>query len=120
MKFVACYRPQESLPNRFSVARITSNGGKTTHQLDDGIIAEHTCRVVQSARFELNKCVAFGDFMSDYLLFKELEHTVSINGDSTLRDLARYHYEGSDLQDVFLTICDALMKSQALRNSLAG
>jgi phosphoserine phosphatase len=61
--------------------------------------------------FELNKCVAFGDSMSDYLLFKELEHTVSINGDSTLRDLARYQYEGSDLHDAFLTICDALMRS---------
>jgi phosphoserine phosphatase len=62
--------------------------------------------------FELNQCVAFGDSMSDYLLFKELEHTVSINGDSTLKDLARYHYEGSDLHDAFVTICDALLKSQ--------
>ena len=68
--------------------------------------------------FELNKCVAFGDSMSDYLLFKELEHTVSINGDSTLRDLARYQYEGLDLHDAFLTTCDALMKSQALREPL--
>jgi phosphoserine phosphatase len=58
--------------------------------------------------FDLAQCVAFGDSMSDYLLFKELEHTVSINGDSTLRDLARYHYEGSDLHDAFLTICNAL------------
>jgi len=65
--------------------------------------------------FELDKCVAFGDSMSDYLLFKELEHTVSINGDSTLRDLARYQYEGSDLHDAFLNICDALMKPQALK-----
>jgi len=61
--------------------------------------------------FELNQCVAFGDSMSDYLLFKELEHTVSINGDATLRDLARYHYEGSDLQDALLAICEALVKS---------
>jgi phosphoserine phosphatase len=61
--------------------------------------------------FELNQCVAFGDSMSDYLLFKELEHTVSINGDSTLRALARYHYEGSDLHEAFLAACDALMKS---------
>jgi phosphoserine phosphatase len=61
--------------------------------------------------FELNQCVAFGDSMSDYLLFKELEHTVSINGDSTLKDLARYNYEGSDLHEALLTICDALTKS---------
>ena len=58
--------------------------------------------------FELNQCVAFGDSMSDYLLFQELEHTVSINGDATLRDLARHHYEGSDLHDAFLAICNAL------------
>jgi phosphoserine phosphatase len=61
--------------------------------------------------FELNQCVAFGDSMSDYLLFKELEHTVSINGDATLRNLSRYQYEGSDLHEAFITICDALMKS---------
>lgn len=70
--------------------------------------------------FELNKCVAFGDSMTDYPLFKELKHTVSINGDTTLKDLACYHYEGSDLHDAFLAVCGALMKSQALRNSLAG
>jgi phosphoserine phosphatase len=58
--------------------------------------------------FELNRCVAFGDSMSDYLLFQELDHTVSINGDSTLRNLARYRYEGSDLHDAFLTVCGAL------------
>jgi phosphoserine phosphatase len=68
---------------------------------------------------ELNRCIAFGDSMSDYLLFQELEHTVSINGDSTLRDLARYHYEGLDLHEAFLRICDALMKSQAPRDSHA-
>jgi phosphoserine phosphatase len=63
---------------------------------------------------ELNECVAFGDSISDYLLFKELEHTVSINGDATLRNLARYRYEGSDLHDAFLTVCHALMTPQAV------
>ncbi len=62
--------------------------------------------------FELNQCVAFGDSMSDYLLFKELQHTVSINGDPTLRKLARYQYEGPDLHDAFVSVCDALAKSQ--------
>jgi phosphoserine phosphatase len=57
---------------------------------------------------EMSKCVAFGDSMSDYLLFKELEHTVSVNGDPTLKALARYRYEGLDLQDAFLTICNDL------------
>jgi|SRR5271170_536064 len=62
--------------------------------------------------FELDKCVAFGDSMSDYLLFKELEHTVSVNGDSTLRSMARHQYEGSDLHEAFVTICSALMKAE--------
>lgn len=57
---------------------------------------------------EMNNCVAFGDSMSDYLLFKELEHTVSVNGDPTLRTLARYHYDGLDLHDAFLTVCNEL------------
>jgi phosphoserine phosphatase len=75
---------------------------------DKATIVQGWCRRLG---FELNQCVAFGDSMSDYLLFKELEHTVSINGDATLRDLARYHYEGSDLQEALLIICDALTKS---------
>lgn len=62
--------------------------------------------------FALEHCVAFGDSMSDYPLFKELEHTVSINGDSTLRELAKYHYEGSDLHDAFLLTCEALGTAQ--------
>lgn len=63
--------------------------------------------------FELNQCVAFGDSMSDYLLFQELEHTVSINGDRKLKDLARYRYEGTDLHAAFVTVCDALVNAQA-------
>jgi hypothetical protein len=47
--------------------------------------------------------------MSDYHLFKELEHTVSMNGDSTPKALARYHYEGADLHAAFISICDALL-----------
>jgi phosphoserine phosphatase len=57
---------------------------------------------------EMDRCVAFGDSMSDYLLFKELEHTVAVNGDPTLRTLARYQYDGSDLQDAFLAVCNEL------------
>lgn len=73
---------------------------------DKAKIVEQWCNELG---FELNKCVAFGDSMSDYLLFKELEHTVAVNGDSTLRGLARYQYDGADLQDAFVTICGALM-----------
>lgn len=73
---------------------------------DKAAIVERWCNQLG---FELSQCVAFGDSMSDYLLFRELEHTVSINGDSTLRDLARYQYEGSNLHDAFLSVCRALI-----------
>ena len=46
--------------------------------------------------------------MSDYLLFKELKHTVSVNGDPTLRSLARYCYDGSDLYEALLQICNEI------------
>ncbi len=72
---------------------------------DKARIVERWCNQLG---FELDQCVAFGDSMSDYPLFQELQHTVSINGDARLRGLARHHYEGSDLHDAFLTICDAL------------
>jgi len=83
---------------------------KILNPKDKAVIVRRWCNQLG---FELRRCVAFGDSMSDYLLFKELEHTVSINGDSTLRGLARFQYEGSDLHDAFLTVCGALLKSQA-------
>jgi phosphoserine phosphatase len=58
---------------------------------------------------EISRCVAFGDSMSDHMLFKELEHTVSINGDAALKALARHHYEGLDLKEAFLTVCSELV-----------
>jgi phosphoserine phosphatase len=43
------------------------------------------------------RCVAFGDSMSDAPLFRVLEHTVAINADHHLRDLAAASYAGRDL-----------------------
>jgi phosphoserine phosphatase len=60
---------------------------------------------------EMRRCVAFGDSMSDYLLFKELEHTVAVNADATLQSLARYHYDGRDLQDALINVCHELAVS---------
>jgi len=60
--------------------------------------------------FELKDCVAFGDSMSDYILFKELEHTVSVNGDPKIRTLARYQYDGLNLHDAFLSVCKELLR----------
>lgn len=45
--------------------------------------------------------VAFGDSMSDYPLFRDLVHTVCVNGDDRLQALARYRYDGEDLLEAF-------------------
>jgi phosphoserine phosphatase len=66
-----------------------------------------------SRGLEMNRCVAFGDSMLDYLFFNELKHTVAINGDPTLRALARYCYEGLDLLSAFVTICNELVRDRA-------
>lgn len=69
---------------------------------DKAVIVRRLCRQLG---FDLRDCVAFGDSMSDYILFKELEHTVSVNGDSKIRTLARYRYDGLDLHEAFLSVC---------------
>jgi phosphoserine phosphatase len=50
-----------------------------------------------SAGIDLDRCVAFGDSMSDAPLFRALRHTVAVNADDHLRDLARATYVGNDL-----------------------
>jgi phosphoserine phosphatase len=73
---------------------------------DKAVIAQRLCRQLA---VEVKDCVAFGDSMSDYILFKELEHTVSVNGDSRIRTLARYRYDGIDLYEAFLSVCRELL-----------
>jgi phosphoserine phosphatase len=73
---------------------------------DKVVIAKRIC---DELGFELKNCVAFGDSMSDYFLFKELQHTVSVNGDPTLRGLARYQYHGTDLHDALLLVCREIL-----------
>jgi phosphoserine phosphatase len=77
---------------------------------DKAIIVQRWCKQLG---LDLNKAVAFGDSMSDYLLFNELKHTVSINGDSQVKALARFHYEGFDLHAAFVTVCKALVRLAA-------
>jgi phosphoserine phosphatase len=43
------------------------------------------------------RCVAFGDSMSDAPLFRALRHTVAVNADDHLLDLAAATYAGDDL-----------------------
>jgi len=73
---------------------------------DKAVIAQRLC---QQLGFAVENCVAFGDSMSDYILFRELKHTVSVNGDSGIKGLARYHYDGLDLHDAFLAVCRQLL-----------
>jgi phosphoserine phosphatase len=78
---------------------------KILNPKDKAVLVERWCHELG---LDMNRCVAFGDSMSDYLLFQELDHTVSVNGDPTLRALARYQYEGLDLHDAFLSVCSRL------------
>ena len=44
-----------------------------------------------------DRCVAFGDSMSDAPLFRSLSHTIAVNADDHLLDLAAATYTGDDL-----------------------
>lgn len=63
--------------------------------------------------YDIRQCVAFGDSMSDYALFKELQHTVAVNADSKLKSLARYQYDGCDLREAFLAVCKELLRERS-------
>ena len=64
--------------------------------------------------FDMRKCVAFGDSMSDYVLFRELQHTVAVNADCKLKSLAQYHYEGVDLYEAVLAVCKELPRERSV------
>jgi phosphoserine phosphatase len=50
-----------------------------------------------AAGIPADRCVAFGDSMSDAPLFRTLRHTVAVNADDHLLDLAAATYAGDDL-----------------------
>jgi len=52
---------------------------------------------LDAAGIPAERCVAFGDSMSDAPLFRALRHTVAVNADDHLRDLAAARYAGTDL-----------------------
>jgi phosphoserine phosphatase len=45
----------------------------------------------------VERCVAYGDSMSDAPLFRVLRHTVAVNADDHLLELAAARYDGDDL-----------------------
>lgn len=55
----------------------------------------------QKYNLDFKETVALGDSMSDYPLFKELTHTVSVNGDKKISSMAKYNYKGNDLEELF-------------------
>lgn len=60
--------------------------------------------------FDLGDVVAFGDSMSDWHLFRQLQHTVAVNADRRIRALARYVYDGDDLLEA-LRLVDSTINS---------
>jgi len=58
-------------------------------------------RLVRERLTELDlptqRCVAYGDSMSDAPLFRMLRHTVAVNADDHLLELAAARYDGDDL-----------------------
>ena len=49
-----------------------------------------------------DRCIAYGDSLSDLALFKTLEHTVAVNAKPVIRELARVSYDGTDLWSAYL------------------
>ncbi|MEU4209867.1 HAD-IB family phosphatase [Streptomyces sp. NPDC026206] len=61
-------------------------------------IADELC-----ARFGLSRadCVAYGDSMSDALLFAAVPVSVAVNADHHVRDIASHQYTGLDLREAY-------------------
>lgn len=68
---------------------------------DKPVLAKELC---QKLKIPFEETVAFGDSISDVHLFQELKHTVSVNGDAHVKELAKFHYSGMDLLEA-LALC---------------
>ena len=64
------------------------------HAKDKPRLAISLC---QQLNFKFEESVAFGDSLSDVALFQNLNQTVSVNGDTHIKNYAKYHYSGKDL-----------------------
>ncbi|WP_328595152.1 HAD family hydrolase [Actinomadura macrotermitis] len=49
----------------------------------------------------LDRCIAYGDSMSDAPLFRHLSHTVAVNADHHLAGIAALDYRGGDLAEAY-------------------
>lgn len=61
-------------------------------------IAEH---LIAEHGLSADDCVAYGDSTSDVGLFSRLRHTVAVNGNARIRELAAAGYTGSDLREAY-------------------
>lgn len=61
-------------------------------------VVEELC---QRYRVDPDRCVAYGDSMSDAPLFRRLAATVAVNADHHLADLAAVEYRGGDLAEAY-------------------
>ncbi|MEV4259169.1 HAD-IB family phosphatase [Spirillospora sp. NPDC049652] len=60
-----------------------------------------TDRVRERHGVARERCIAYGDSMSDAPLFRHLSHTVAVNADHHLADLAALDYRGDDLAHAY-------------------
>lgn len=49
----------------------------------------------------LDDCVAFGDSLSDLVLFNHLKLSIAVNGSEYIRKVSRYNYQGDDLLEAY-------------------
>lgn len=61
-------------------------------------IAEH---LVAERDLAEDDCVAYGDSTSDVGLFTRLRHTVAVNGNARIQELAAVSYTGTDLREAY-------------------
>jgi phosphoserine phosphatase len=61
-------------------------------------IAEH---LIAEHGLTADDCVAYGDSTSDVGLFGRLRHTVAVNGNARIRELAAASWTGSDIRDAY-------------------
>lgn len=71
---------------------------RVLHAHDKPQIAKRLC---SELNIPFTSAIAFGDSHSDSALFEELTHTVAVNGDQYIKDIARHHYQGVDLLEAF-------------------
>ena len=62
---------------------------------------EHTETARTRLGLTAERCVAYGDSISDAALFAALPHTVAVNADPAIEALARIAYRGNDLREAY-------------------